>query len=87
MSVLVKDHDMSFSLSLRLFNTAYKDAGVLLWSLWGQKDIQNVLKKVRHKPLSGGKAMAEMFIITGWYKIQCWVEKDLSVYLKPLCRL
>ncbi|XP_073795687.1 plakophilin-1 [Danio rerio] len=28
-----------------LFETAYKDAGVLLWSLWGQKDIKSVLKE------------------------------------------
>ncbi|XP_056094225.1 plakophilin-1 [Rhinichthys klamathensis goyatoka] len=27
------------------FDTARKDAGVLLWSLWGEKDFQNVLKK------------------------------------------
>lgn len=36
---------LSMVSSNTLFNTAYKDAGVLLWSLWGQKDIQNVLKK------------------------------------------
>ncbi|XP_016416243.1 plakophilin-2-like [Sinocyclocheilus rhinocerous] len=28
-----------------LFDTARKSAGVLLWSMWGQKDIQYVLKK------------------------------------------
>ncbi|XP_067303577.1 plakophilin-1 [Pseudorasbora parva] len=27
------------------FDKAQKDAGVLLWSMWGQKDFQNVLKK------------------------------------------
>ncbi|XP_016353128.1 plakophilin-1 isoform X2 [Sinocyclocheilus anshuiensis] len=28
-----------------LFDTARKSAGILLWSMWGQKDIQNALKK------------------------------------------
>ncbi|XP_058619096.1 plakophilin-1 isoform X2 [Onychostoma macrolepis] len=36
---------LSLLSSNMLFETARKAAGVLLWSMWGQKDIQNVLKK------------------------------------------